>query len=211
MASSTLTNQIYNARVILLDYLDKQGYDTTNYVYISIHDVVKLIQHNTLDILLTSKTGKNKAYIRFAPGKVKAPEVTAVVGDLFEKNADAHVELSLNDTLIFVKNDTSQEPTQELIQLWTQRGIFVIIFNLESLQFNVLTHTLVPPHRVVSDEEAASIRERFMIRHDSQFAELSRFDPVAKAIGIRPGQLCEITRPNENSITNLYWRICVNK
>ena len=44
---------------------------------------------------------------------------------------------------------------------------------------------------------------------DSQFPDISRFDPVAQAIGIRPGQVCEIIRPSKTAISAPYYRICM--
>ena len=44
--------------------------------------------------------------------------------------------------------------------------------------------------------------------NDTEFPELSRFDPVAQAIGIRPGQVCKITRSSKTAIEAPYYRIC---
>ena len=41
------------------------------------------------------------------------------------------------------------------------------------------------------------------------FPDISRFDPVARAIGLRPGQVCHIVRPSKTAITADYYRICV--
>ena len=46
--------------------------------------------------------------------------------------------------------------------------------------------------------------------NDNEFPELSRFDPVAQTIGIRPGQLCEIIRPSKTAISAPYYRICIS-
>ena len=51
-------------------------------------------------------------------------------------------------------------------------------------------------------------KEKYNITDNSQFPELSRFDPVAQAIGIRPGQLCKIERPSKTAIMADFYRIC---
>ena len=43
---------------------------------------------------------------------------------------------------------------------------------------------------------------------DGHFPDISRSDPVAKAIGIRPGEVCEIIRPSKTAISAPYYRIC---
>ena len=75
--------------------------------------------------------------------------------------------------------------------------------------FNILEHTLVPKHRILSDKRKADVYEQYNIINDSEMPEISRFDPVAKTIGIKPGQLCEIIRSSKTSITSKYYRLCV--
>ena len=53
------------------------------------------------------------------------------------------------------------------------------------------------------------IKQLYNITNDSQFPEISRYDPVAQVIGIRPGQICEITRPSKTAISSKYYRICI--
>ena len=74
--------------------------------------------------------------------------------------------------------------------------------------FNILEHSLVPKHRILSNEEKDSIKKKYYIVNESEFPEISRFDPVAIAIGLRPNQLCEILRSSKTSITTFYYRLC---
>ncbi|MCK5558294.1 MAG: DNA-directed RNA polymerase subunit H, partial [Candidatus Hydrogenedentes bacterium] len=39
--------------------------------------------------------------------------------------------------------------------------------------------------------------------------DISRFDPVAQAIGLRPGQLCRVMRPSRTAIVAPFYRFCV--
>ena len=50
--------------------------------------------------------------------------------------------------------------------------------------------------------------KKYNISRDSEIPEISRFDPVAQAIGLRPLELCEIIRPSASSITIDYYRLC---
>jgi DNA-directed RNA polymerase subunit H len=86
---------------------------------------------------------------------------------------------------------------------------FVTVISIKRLQFNILEHSLVPPHRVLSKEETASVMKKYNIDELSQFPEISRFDPVALVIGIKPTEICEIKRPSKTSINANYYRICV--
>ena len=96
-----------------------------------------------------------------------------------------------------------------LKHIWESEKIFIILLPLKRLQFNILEHILVPPHRVLDESEKISIKNRYNIMDDNEFPELLRFDPVAQAIGIRPGQVCEISRPSKTAISAPYYRICI--
>ena len=50
--------------------------------------------------------------------------------------------------------------------------------------------------------------KKYNILYDSQFPEISRFDSVAEAIGLRPNQLCKITRNSPTAIKSEYYRLC---
>jgi DNA-directed RNA polymerase subunit H (RpoH/RPB5) len=61
----------------------------------------------------------------------------------------------------------------------------------------------------MEEYEVIDIINKYNITEKSQFPDISRFDPVARAIGIRPGQVCNIIRPSKTSITTNYYRICL--
>ena len=50
---------------------------------------------------------------------------------------------------------------------------------------------------------------RYNITDKVQFPDISRFDPVAQVIGLRPGQVCEITRASKTAIESKYYRVCI--
>ena len=54
------------------------------------------------------------------------------------------------------------------------------------------------------------IAEEYNIVAESQWPEISRFDPAAMAIGLRPGQVAEITRKSPTALDTKYYRLCVD-
>ena len=68
---------------------------------------------------------------------------------------------------------------------------------------------MVPQHRLLTNDEVNVIKLKYNIVDNTQFPDISRFDPVAQIIGIRPGQVCEIIRPSKTAINSFYYRICV--
>jgi DNA-directed RNA polymerase subunit H len=128
-----------------------------------------------------------------------------MIDDLF------HVEeiLTKDDTLlIVVKEEINETLLNAVKHIWESDKIFIVLQPLKRLQFNILEHVLVPAHRVLTVEEMISIKKRYNIIDDAQFPDISRFDPVAQAIGIRPGEVCEIIRASKTAISAPYYRIC---
>jgi len=51
--------------------------------------------------------------------------------------------------------------------------------------------------------------KKYQIKSKTQLPEISRFDPQALVIGIRPGEICKIQRPSSTALTTDYYRVCV--
>jgi len=211
--TSSLISSIYKSRTIILDLMKMQGYDTNDYEGFSVNEVNTMKVNNQLDMILEKTTEdvdmkrKPKIYIRYYLAKTLRPQnLQEMIDDLF----NIEEVLSKQDTLfIVVKDEVNETLINTLKHIWEQDKIFIVIQNLKRLQFNILKHVLVPPHRVISSAEVIAIKRRYNVMDDNQFPDISRFDPVAQAIGIRPGQVCEIIRPSKTAISAPYYRICM--
>jgi len=212
MASHNLISSIYTSRNVLLELMNKQGYDIKDYQGFSANEINIMKNNNQLDMILEQlhpdedNKRKNKVYIRYYLSRSLRPQnLQEMIDDLF----NIEEILTKDDTLfIVVKDEVNETLTNVLKHIWEQDKIFIIIQNIKRLQFNILNHVLVPPHRVLKRQEVDIIRRKYNVMDDAQFPEISRFDPVAKAIGIRPGQVCEIIRPSKTAIEAPFYRIC---
>ena len=148
-----------------------------------------------------------KIYIKYYLGKSLRPgNLQEMIDDLFT----VEEVLTKNDTLlVVVKDEVNETLLNTLKHIWESEKIFIILIPLRRLQFNILDHVLVPFHRVLDESEKIYIKNKYNIMNDNEFPELSRFDPVAQAVGIRPGEVCEITRPSKTAISAPYYRICI--
>jgi len=207
--SSVLISQIYQSRKIILELMDKQGFDVTGYSNFSVSEINAMKQNNQLDMLLESKQTEdgNKTYIRYYLAKTIRPNnIDEMIEDLFILTET----LKKNDTLyIIIKDQVNETLINHLKHIWERDGIFVIIESIKCLQFNILNHILVPQHIIMKNSEVNDIMKKYNITDTNQFPDISRFDPVARAIGLRPGQVCHIIRPSETSVTTDYYRICI--
>lgn len=206
MSQTLQSQEIYKSRINILDMMNLQGYNVTDYTGCSIHEVHSMLNSKQLDMLLSrNEPFSKKVYIKYHLGKtLRQKDINEYIEDLFK--IEEH--LSKNDDLIIIAKD---EPNDTLIKIintiWQQENININIIGIRLLQFNIMEHSLVPSHRPLTDKEAKDIKNKYNITSDSQIPDISRHSLIAQIIGLRPGMLCEITRPSSTSINSKFYRI----
>ena len=203
---TTIVSQLYTARMNLLAQLKKRGFSVDDYEHFSFNDIRVMFTNKQLDMLLTNPTTKKKVYIKYhIATKLRPAHIYDYIDDLFQLED----VLNTGDDLIIITKDKVPDTLTALMSnTYLRDNIFFVIFNLKELAFNILNHALVPPHRILSKEEDVAMRKKYNITSDSELPEISRFDPVAKAIGIRPKEVCEILRPSKTSVLTKFYRLC---
>ena len=84
----------------------------------------------------------------------------------------------------------------------------VYLFDINSLQVNLLEHELVPKHELVrSSEKIEEILEKCNCQLD-ELPIIKQNDAVARLILCVPGDICKITRKNLTSGYYEYYRLC---
>ncbi len=204
-----IVSRLYNSRKTVLSHLKEQGYDISPYENFSINEVNIMVQNKQQDMLIKHPDTGNKVYVGYHVEKALRPQgVHDMIDDLF------HLEkmLTTADTLmIIVKDSPNDTLTNLFLNIYANDNIFINVLYLDQLQFNVLEHSMVPVHRRLSKAEADEMRKKYNIRNDDQIPQISRFDPPAQAIGLRPGDICHIVRPSKTSVILDNYRICINK
>ncbi len=215
MASKTYTtseiNDIYNARKVLINILERRGFDTTGYNNFNVNEIQSMAENDQLDMLLNSKEEDGgepikKMFVKYHLTKLSNPAVYDIIDDLFSVDDI----LSKKDELIIIVKDKPNVKIQQLVELiYKTDSIYFNISSVKEYMFNILDHHMVPQHRVMTNAEKENVKTKYNVVKDKEFPEISRFDPVAKVIGLRPGQLCEIIRPSPTSIKSIYYRLCI--
>ena len=204
--SLTISN-LYKSRKILLELLDARGYDIDEWNDFSINEVQAMYNNEQLDLLLTHKTSDKKIYVKYhIQKKLNYGNVCSYVEDIF---VTEEILKKDDELIIFTKHKPNDTLVKCMKMLFINDNQFVNIYNMKQYLFNILNHINVPPHRVLSEKEKKEIYMKYNVTRDSQMPEIDRFDPVAQAIGLRPGELCEITRSSPTSITSKYYRFCL--
>lgn len=210
MSTNTSINQIYKSRKTILELLYSSGYNVDSYVDFTVNEVDAMYSTGQLDMILEHPESKKKTYVKYSLTTKQIRwqnNLDEIIEDLFE------VEniLNKNDDLIIIINE---EPNDNLVSklkfIYDSENIFIVIHNISRLQFNILHHDLVPKSRILSEDEKSDIMKKFHILNEKeQMPEISRFDPVSLALCVRPGNIVEFQRKSINSITSLYYRICI--
>ena len=211
MSTHNKVLQIYNSRKHILDILSTKGnYDVSEYEGFSINEIDAMYTTEQLDMLLTKEDKDNnmsKTYVNyFLKGNLTDSSLRPIIEDLYQLSDT----LSKNDCLLIVYDGEPTDSLQtHLDHLFKKDGIFVVVINIKRLQFNILDHFLVPHMDILTTIEKEQLFQQYNISDTSQMPEISRYDPQALVMCVRPGEVCKITRKSPTSMNSTYYRICV--
>ena len=111
--------------------------------------------------------------------------------------------------IIFILKD---KPTDTLIKtshdLSRSHRTFIQVFWIQQLLFNILDHVLVPPHIIITSDDIEKLKSKYRLETKYQLPLISSDDPVAKFIGMRPGEVCRIERTSETAGVYHTYRCC---
>lgn len=204
---------VYKARSNLIDMLQEQQYNVDEYIGFKTNELNAMIKHSQMDMLVENNNS-NKIYIKYYEIGEKKPKILnkQVIDNMIEDLFVIEEILGNSDTLFIIANSDANDTIKNHIRhIWESKKIYIVIRDFKSLQFNILQHTYVPKHRILNSDEENEFRNKYNVKDNESIPEISRFDPVAQIICIKPGQICEIMRPSKNSVEASYYRICKNK
>lgn len=199
---------IYNSRKTVLSQLEEQGYTIGDYDMFSINEIDAMYRTNQLDMLLTKKSDGKKAYVKYLIKikQLRKDNLDQLVEDLYE----VEQVLEKKDTLIVIVNEEPNDTIVTKIKyLYDHSGMFIVMHNIRRLQYDLLQHELVPYARIMTPEEVEELKLKYHISSISQLPEISRFDPQALALGLRPGEVIKIERKSNTAMNYNYYRYCL--
>jgi DNA-directed RNA polymerase subunit H (RpoH/RPB5) len=220
MSITTRTNlilSIYKSRETLLELLAERGFQVEKYVGYSKNEIDTMSKNGTLDMLLTD--GEKKVYVKYLLDKTATvQDLENIMEDLYENAEDAYrLGTTLQegqedeDAIVIITNDDPNPKLKTFLsELWTTRGRFITVIGIKRLQFNVLKHELQPRRiDILTPVEQADLMTKYNMRSLSEFPEISRFDPLALALFLRPGRVCLLVRNSPTALASEYYRVCV--
>ena len=205
----SLVRKVFTARAILLKQLAALGYTTRMWNEETPAEIDMRIQNKELNFVLEPSGTMNEGatHIRFHIEKALRHIHINALADEFAEMAGYDRS---KDTIILISKDLPNDSVKSALEsVYATKGIYIIVRALQELQFNILEHKLVPKQTKLTPPQTQYLKKRFRIQDvRKQLPGISRFDPAARAIQLRPGQVVKILRPSVSSGYTDYYRVC---
>lgn len=200
--------KLFKSRNTLIEQLEELQYDVSEHMDFSINEIDAMNNNTQLDFTLKHNNNERKIHVKYylTSKQINRANLDNIIEDVY------HIDniLTKNDTLVLIIEDEPNETTVNKIKyLYNRDGIFVVIHNINRLQYNLLNHTLVPKCTILGNSEIDELKKKYNIMDTKQLPEISRFDPQALAKCMRPGQICKFERESSTALFYDYYRICV--
>lgn len=208
MTSNNQILSIYNSRFNIVEIMESLKYDVSDYNSFSINEIDTMYRNAQMDMLLTQPDSNKKVYVKYylAAKQLRKQNLDDIIEDLFVIEG----VLTKNDTLIIITEDEPNDTIQTRVKyLYDHDGIFVVIHSIKRLQYNILKHRLVPECAILQSNEVDELKKKYNIHALSQLPEISRFDPQALAMCLRPGEVCKFMRTSITAMDSEYYRVCI--
>jgi DNA-directed RNA polymerase subunit H len=205
--SSNRILSIYKSRNTIIEQLRNLGYETTDYAEFSINEIDAMNTNNQLDMLVSREDGQ-KIYVKYLLNikQLRKDNLDQLIEDLY----DIETVLEKKDTLIIITNEEPNDTiTQRIKYVYDHSGIFIVLHYIKRLQFNILKHTLVPNAQILKEDELELLKGQYNLKTLMDLPEISRFDPQALALCLRPKQVIKIDRKSDTALEYNYYRVCV--
>jgi DNA-directed RNA polymerase subunit H (RpoH/RPB5) len=107
-----------------------------------------------------------------------------------------NMELENLKNAIIIVRDSVTPHAQATLRLLNSQKIYITVFNMNELQFDIFEHEKVPTHTICSSKKKKLVMQRYNVTH-SQIPKIKVFDPVIKRLGATKGQLIEILEESD--------------
>jgi DNA-directed RNA polymerase I, II, and III subunit RPABC1 len=102
-------------------------------------------------------------------------------------------------------------PSENVLRsIKSQSADHLQFFHIRQLQFDITTHRMAVPHRILKEDERTALFKRYnIVKPDEQLPWIDSQDAMAKWIGAVPGDILEILRHSDVAGSQPYYRYCV--
>lgn len=209
---------LFRSRKTLLDYLEANDYITEPYRKIAHAELDQMVRAGPvagappalqmdLDRKDESTETIRKCTVITTLGKIKQ-KLKAFTEKLIDPE-ETGFDGKTTELIIMTFEPIAANFHSMAFECWSKHGVKIRYFQSEALVNNPLHHVLVPLHERVPKEEEGPLLQSLYAKK-TQFP-LIRFheDPIARMLGIVPGELVKITRASPTAGKYITYRVCV--
>lgn len=183
-------NEIVQSYITLKEMLTDRGIDISNLEAISNDELSIMVKSGKIFSL---KINSNMTVIYYTSSKFKINDLKKYLDD------SKHIILIFKEKINNLNIKNIKENTE----------VFVEIFMLKELQYNISKHVLVPKHEIVKDDnEIESILSTYQVKK-SQLPIILKNDPMARYLDVKSGDIVKITRNSPSAGEAIIYRYCV--
>ncbi len=203
-----LSTYLNTSRKTIIEMLENRGYDMTHHksfepAYSNNGSMDPIIVSNDKEVI--------EVHYELTSTRTNHKNVSKKVNQIVEKRKEEDKKKAL--TIIFLVSDSMTPSVKEAIRVLTIKfGIFIQVFPIRTLMYNITKHQNVPEHiRIPKSEYSKYVDDLLDSLHIESLDKLPKIldtDPVAMFIGMRPGDLCKITRPSLSAGVHTVYRYC---
>lgn len=196
--------RIWNSYSTICKILVMRGYKLKKPLYTSEKDLVEKLDNQKPDDIRDSlsifgtknenETPNDRIMVRWEKDKI----ITA----LLSKYTDELEEKEIANCIVIAKYQSSPgKSIEELRQNLKHReagnmfNIFLTILNEDTLQYNIFEHELMPKYVPLSTDEKKKVMQFYSVT-ESQIPKMKLSGVVATLLGLKKGDMLEITMPS---------------
>jgi DNA-directed RNA polymerase subunit H (RpoH/RPB5) len=218
-----IIDSLYRSRVTLLEHLEKQGYNTTPYSKFSPIEMKEMFEASVVNQIAPAfqmelkreqpdpETDVDTCIVIYSLGKIKQ-KLTGSSSILNKLTIEEETGWPLKSTEFIILTFEPIAPNFDAAaaDAWLNKKLRVRFFQIASCINNPLNHILVPPHEKIPKDQHDALLKEWYAEKKSQFPCI-RFheDPIARWLGLLPGDIIKITRPSPTAGTYVSYRVCV--
>lgn len=210
----SLVDRIYRSRLTLLDILDSRGYDTTPYRKFSPQEIERMVvKANSLMMDLEPRDAAaslKKIRVIYFLERLKQ-RLPKLIERLLGEDETIQVDPETTEVIVMTNDEIGDVFNNTAITSYNNRGLKISFFEILHLSaLNPLRNVRVPKHELVpKDEHDALLKSLFL--SSKSLLPIIRYheDPIARCMGLVPGDIVKITRPSPSAGEYIIYRVCM--
>ena len=210
MEDAEVRDLIVRSRTTILEIVENRGYDVTNYKGVSPKEIEKfaLTNLNLLKIVGQRKSDSKAPLENLVVLYWMDPVKNKLEPELNKLWVDDEYEPMKHEFIIILNEPPHDAFISQAAKQWALQKARFCFFHLKQVISNPAKHTMVPPHRKLTAEEAETIIKTLNLHTKSELPNIKYSDIQSRVLGLVPGDIVEIRRPSETSGEYILFRVC---